>query len=129
MIPEDPRVRTKVERAEEFLLNVIGPRRVKDYEAYLFEYASQEASFLQLRATGEDTYQEAFEGLCRLRRNEGLLSLQELLEQVAHTNNWSYERVGQEANLIFAPYEKIPALIHQGYYPPKTTPKLPPKKK
>ena len=70
------------------LVGWCGEENVNNYLVYLFEYATEEASFLQLRAqcSSEEEYRTSFNILYKASRQEGINYMHDLIKDLRFKN-------------------------------------------
>lgn len=113
-----PVKRYKYERE---LKEIWGDEFINQYKSWIFEYATKEASFLQLRESCNSDlhYKASFSSLCRLRTQEFLIQLMDTTKSLSEITNISYSELRKKFRLYAQKPGKdsIEALIHQKYHP------------
>ena len=96
------------------LIDLIGMDRYNDYVLFAYEYACQEAEFLELKGkcVSDRIYKIAFNNLCKHRRTIFLDEIHDAMEEIAILFG---DDTAREVELEMLPYDQIPLLIKNRY--------------
>ena len=100
----------------ERLIELTEPEQFDKYVLFTFEYACQEARFLQLQEESGSylEYISRFKQLCSFRRKVILDEIEEVLIEIANDYD---DDTARRTRIPVLPYGIISYLIHKRYYP------------